>query len=221
MAKKKSVQKIKTIRGREFLRFKDSRGRFTKFDGRKKLIAEVWITDTYTDRKTGKVTKRKRKTQYYLNSISKKKPVPEKFSKKRISKMQRRAKAEVLIPIESTQQELKIMIDARYSIQDNLILKADTMLEFIQKNSRANEGVSLTCDFDYKIPFQDRRRYESFNLLIKGKKDFTSLEIAQNMIYRMYREKLRMSSIKDSPLGDRADYVRYVKAKFFFARVTA
>ena len=199
MARKKDLTRLKRIsilKPGETLRFRDSRNKFAKFDARKKLIAEIWFAG--------------RKTNRTLNKISKNKPVPQKFPAAKMKKRQFSIKAEKRGQDQKSEvKSLTIKLNAHHTIADNIEVKADKLLSDIVKNTKQRKATFLT------IEFQLWGEYHSIEVVIRGSnKGNLAMEIARYIIARLYRNEARMSGIKDSDLGDRADYVRTLEVKF-------
>lgn len=191
---------VKSVRQGETLRFRSPNGKITKFDGRKKLIAEIWFHGKKTDR--------------VLNKTKNKKPVPQKFPARQMKKRVHFLRAyKAGRRIKSEPQSMRVNIDSRYTIIDNVEAKCGRMLDDVITYSKRGNGAFLTTEF--KVTDEDGEElFETINMVVRGRRGFISLEIARNIIARMYKHKKRMSSIQKSPLGRRAKYVRSLPIKF-------
>lgn len=199
MARKKDLTRLKRIyllKEGETLRFRDKRNKFAKFDARKNLVAEIW----YAGRKTNRT----------LNKISKGKAVPQKFPAKAMKKRFLTIKARKSgIDQDSEVKSLTIKINAHYTIADNIEAKADSMLSDIVKYTKQGRATLLN------IEFQLWGEYHSIDTVHKGtNKGNLALDIARYIIARLYANEARMSGIKISDIGDRADYVRTLEVRF-------
>ena len=192
---------VNNVRSKESLRFRDKSGRYVKFDGRKKLVAELW--------QYGK------KTNRVLNKTKKKKPVPQKFEprliKRRLLFLEQSRRGVRKAAKVSTQQ---IKIDARFSIVDNLIAKDKNMASDCINFTR--KGNAMYVSMEWRATNEEG---QIVTLTSDGYFKFLSkapfyLEIARYIIWRMYRNMNRMSNIKKSPLGKRARYVRAISVRF-------
>lgn len=189
---------VSKVRSGEVLRFRDERGRLTKFDGRKKLVAEIW-----RDRRTDKV----------LNRTKKGKPIPQKFDARVMRKRQLFLKTSRQGPRKSAViKEKRILIDARLSIEDNIDAKMGDMLTDVVTYSRRGNGAIITVDFE--IPTDGGDVHESINFGTKGARGMVVHDLAAIIISRMYRHARRMSNLKISPLGKRGKYVRSISPRF-------
>lgn len=187
----------KTISSTEFLKFRDKNGRLTKFDARKKLIAEIYNKD---GQKTGRV----------LNRTVKGKPVPQKFESRKMKARLLSIKAERSgVRRTSIEKTLKIKLDARFSITDNILAKADNMLSDVVKFTRRGNAAIIV------IEFKSNESYITIQTVERStNKETIALNLARLIIHRLYRNEERMSGIKKSPMGDRAHYVRSKEIKF-------
>lgn len=219
MAKRKSqaifdkFKYVKKVRQGESLRFRTPDGRLTKFDGRKKLIAEIWVTSTVT--KGRKKKSISRRTDKVLNKTRKGRPVPEKFSpkltKKRLLFLQHAKKG----PRHAAEVKSKrITIDARHTIEDNLEIKIPEMAQDIQKWSRRGNGGYVTIEFQLRENETNLLKVEVINIVLKGNKNYVIKSVAAAIIARLYANLKRMSNISDSPLGKRGNYARSIKPRF-------
>lgn len=197
----------KTISSTESLRFKTPQGKFTKFDGRKKLIIEVYNKE---NKKTGRV----------LNRVKKGLPVPQKFNPRIIKKKQLFAKVAKQGPRQAaTLNEKEINIDAHYTIMDNIEAKLPEMIKDIMKFTKRKNAAQVQIDFILKEVLRKNGevlRYENvtINDVIKSQSPtYISLELARDIIGRMYRNERRMSNIKKSS-RPKHEYTRSIKAKF-------
>lgn len=180
----------------ESLRFRDKKGRLTKFDARKKLTSEIW----FQGKKTGRT----------LNKISRKEIVPQKFEPRSMKKRLQYVKTRSKGPLQSGPvKNLTIKINANNTIADNIESKADSMLTDIVKNTKERHSTFLDIDFEvFGV-------HESINTIQKGtNKSVLAMEIARYIIARLYSNKARMSNIKKSDIGDRAKYVRTLTVSF-------
>lgn len=199
---------VKTLRPDEYILFRDTRGRLTKFDGRKKLLAEVWKAGRKTD-------------LYYLNSISiSKGPMPRKFDKKKTENFIRfheYSRQRQTAPPKKINQ-LEIKLNAHFTIQDNLLAKADDLLSFIVKRARKSISTYVEITIKFKTT-EGFTRYEVIESIIReSTKDNAAMAIARMVIARLYSNELRMSSLKDSSsnggIGERGKYLRSAVLQF-------
>lgn len=187
----------KTISSTESLRFRDKNGRLTKFDARKKLIAEIYNRE---GQKTGRV----------LNKTIKGKPVPQKFESRKMKARLLSIKAERAgFRREVGPKELRIKLDARFTITDNILAKADKMLSDVVKFTRRGNAAIIIIEFKANDSFITIQTVER-----STNKELIALNLARLIIHRLYRNEERMSGIKKSPMKDRAHYVRSKEIKF-------
>lgn len=193
---------VKTLIEGESIRFKDSRGKFTKFDARKKLVAEIYIG--------GKKSRYPTRT---LNKISKNKPVPQKFDSKRMKKrllfqkVTRKGRKQI-----AEVKDLTVKIDARLPIFENLEIKADSMLKDMSRATKRGNATFVTIEFEIVD-----EGYHAINMVIAlSNKGAIALDLARAIIARLYRNKKRMSNIQISPIGRRGKYVRSLTVKFSY-----
>lgn len=202
--------------------FRDSSGKLTKFDARKKLISEIWRIDTKTyTTKSGKVRKKsiRRKTDKTLNRVTRGKISPQKFNSKDIRKKRKFLRSQkVEMKRVAVIKRKKILIDARYTIEDNLIAKMSDMISDIAKYSRRGNGAIVIIDFSFPEYETGETIYQSIRIVIKGSKKTIPLEVARYIIARLYANQKRMSSLKDSEhgggIGKRGEYLRSIRASF-------
>lgn len=193
-------ENVKTVTQNESLRFRDSKGRLVKFDGRKNLIAEVWLGNKRTNR--------------VLNKTKKGQPVPQKFAsnamKKRIHFLEHVKKG----PRVATEPKSKnISIDSRFTIVDNVDAKLPEIVNDTLIFSKRGNGSYVTVELTLKKSGENI--HEVITAVIKStKKDYISLELARLIVHRLYRNEQRASNMKISPMGNRAAYVRSFKARF-------
>lgn len=198
----------KVVRG-ESIRFRDSKGKLTKFNHRKKLIAEIWRTD-----KAGKKSITK-KTNRVLNQVKGGRPIPQKFKARTVKRKKLFLKNAKQGPRHSAvEKKISTKFDARLSIEDNIENKCDPMLSDIAKFTKRKNAALITTEFNFYSPEIGETKYEVVRLIIKGSKQTSIKEIAASIIARLYRNKLRMSNIKISPMGKRAQYVRSIPISF-------
>lgn len=197
----------KTISSTESLRFKTPNGKFTKFDGRKKLIIEVYNKE---NKKTGRV----------LNRVKKGLPVPQKFNARIIKKKILRSKVAKQGPRQAaTINSKEINIDAHYTIIDNIEAKCPEMIKDIIDFTKRKNAAQVQIDFYLKeISKKDNTVLKSENITINSvirsqSPTYISLELASDIIGRMYRNERRMSNIKKSSRPKHA-YTRSIKTKF-------
>lgn len=202
---------VKKVRSGETLRFRTPNGKLAKFDGRKKLIAEIWITSTV---KKGKKTKTiSRRTDKVLNKTRKGQPIPEKFNSKTTKKRLLFLKNEKSGPRISAEVFFQtITIDARHTIEDNIEMKLPKMINDILTYSRRGNGAVVTIEF--QLSTDDGNRFEVIRLVLKGNKGYIIKTIAAAIIARLYSNARRMSNISDSPIKKRGKYVRSIKPRF-------
>lgn len=206
MASKKShalfdkVVHVKSVIKGESLRFRDVKGRAAKYDGRKKLVAEIWLGN--------------KKTNRVLNNTKHGKAVPQKFYNRYINKQLLLIKSRNAGPrANATPKQLRILIDAHYTIEDNLEAKADVLLTDITKFSKRGNGAHIVMEFPLNT--EEGTQYQVIQTVIKSStKQYAIRELAALIISRLYRNKLRMSNLKISPLGTRGAYVRSIKITF-------
>lgn len=204
MARKKDLTRLKRIsvlRDGESIRFRDARNKFAKFDGRKKLVAEIW----YAGHKTNRT----------LNKISRGKPVPQRFPSKQVKKRLLTISAKkVGIDKKSEVKSLTIKIDAHHTIADNVEAKADRLLSDIVKNTHNRKATFVTIEFSLFNIEKLQNEEHSIDLVMRGtNKGNLAMEIARYFIRRLYDNKARMSGIS-SDAYDRTDYVRTIKVRF-------
>lgn len=195
-----TLVRVKKVRQGESLRFRLPSGKLTKFDGRKKLVAEIWLGN--------------KKTNRVLNPTKKGKPIPQKFDARVTKKRQmflRNAKSGPRISAEI--KEIKITLDARFTIEDNIEAKCPEMINDIVTYSRRGNGGYVTVELTLKTEFGEVF-YETITAVIRGGRALIILELARMIIARFYRHEMRMSNMKISPLGNRGRYVRGAKARF-------
>ena len=198
----------KVVRG-ETIRFRDSKGRLTKFNHRKKLIAEIWRTD-----KAGKKSITK-KTNRVLNQVKGERPIPQKFAARTIKRKKLFLKNAKKGPrVSATEKYLRTKFDARMSLEDNTEMKCGEILTDIVKFTKRKSAAIITIEFNFISPDINEIKYEVIRLIIKGSKQTAIQEIAASIIARLYKNKLRMSNIKISPMGKRAQYVRTIPISF-------
>lgn len=194
-----TFESVKNIKQGETLRFRDSNGRLTKFDGRKKLIAEIWLGNKRTNR--------------VLNKTKKKQPVPAKFSSKQIKKKQLAAKVARQGPRVSAEIKSKTFkIDARFTIADNIEAKCPEVgIDTVIFSKRGNGSyIRIT------LKLKDENAEFFYEYIAMVSREYTRQkvfdEIARVIIGRLYSNKMRASSIKMSTqLGDRGRYVRSIE----------
>lgn len=198
----------KVVRG-ESIRFRDLSGKLTKFNHRKKLIAEIWRTD-----KAGKKSVTK-KTNRVLNQVKGDRPIPQKFAARTIKRKKLFLKNIKKGPRQSAiEKKISTKFDARLSLEDNTENKCGEMLSDIVKFTKRKNAAIITIEFNFESPQILEIKYEVIRLIIKGSKQTSIKEIAASIIARLYRNKLRMSNIKISPMGKRAEYVRSIPISF-------
>lgn len=202
------VQRVQKVRSGETLRFRDSKGRLTKFDARKKLVAEIWRVD-----RAGKKTIA-RKTDKVLNKTKSGRPVPQKFSASKTKKQILFLKNEKQGPrLSAVVKNKRITIDARFTIEDNIEARIPEMIDDIVKFSKRGNGGYMTAEF--MVQDEDGEEiFEVVNLVLKGSRAYIIFSIAQAIIARLYKNKNRMSNIKKSPLKKRARYLRSLSIRF-------
>lgn len=197
-----TFENVKGVRQGESLRFRDKNGRLTKFDGRKKLIAEIWLNNKRTNR--------------VLNKTKKGQPVPQKFDARLTKKRQLFLRNAKQGPRKASEpKSKKISIDARFTIADNIEAKVPEMLSDTVKYTKRGNGSYITIELTLKNKSTGENFYEVINAVIKSTKHSNiALDLARLIIHRLYRNEMRASSLKLSPIGRRGDYVRSFQAKF-------
>ncbi len=220
MARKKSqplfekFERVEKVRQGESLRFRDARGRLTKFDGRKKLTAEIWRVSTGKNSKGKKVTIARR-TNKVLNKTKSGKPILQKFTAKKTKKQLLFLQNARQGPRHSSEVKNKrVTFDARHTIEDNVEAKLPEMVNDIVKYSRRGNGGYVTIEFTVMDPETNEEKFEVINLVLKGTRGYIIYTIAAAIIARLYANLKRMSSIKDSPIGKRGTYVRSISPRF-------
>ena len=194
-----TFESVKNIKQGESVRFRDLNGRLVKFDGRKKLIAEIWIGNKRTNRT--------------LNKTKKKQPVPQKLPKKLIKKKQLAAKVARQGPrISSEVKQKTFKIDAHFTIADNIEAKCPEVGNDTVKFSKRKNGAVIRVQLNLKDE-NGESFFESINLVSKEfNRQKVYDEIARSIIGRLYSNKMRASSIKMSThMGDRGRYVRSIE----------
>lgn len=198
----------KVVRG-ESIRFRDTSGRLVKFNHRKKLVAEIWRTD-----KAGKKSITK-KTNRVLNQVKGDRAIPQKFAARTIKRKKLFLKNIKQGPRQSAvEKKISTKFDARLSLEDNTENKCGEMLTDIVKFTKRKNAAIITVEFNFYSPEILETKYEVVRLIMKGSKQTAIKEIAAALIARLYRNKLRMSNIKISPMGKRAEYVRSIPISF-------
>lgn len=195
-----TFESVPKIRQGESLRFRDTNGRLTKFDGRKKLIAEIWIGNKRTNR--------------VLNRTKKKQPVPQKFAsnamKKRIlfSRVSKQGPRKTSEP-----KSKKFKIDSRFTIADNIEAKCPEIADDTVAYTKRGNGTYATIELTLKTTYGENF-YEVISAALKTtSKQYVFLELARMIIHRLYRNEQRASNKDISPLGRRARYVRSFAVK--------
>lgn len=193
-------ENVKSVRQKESLRFRDTKGRMVKFDARKKLVAEIWLDG--------------KKTNRVLNRTHKGRPIPEKLpsrlTKKRLLFLRNAKQGPRLASIPVSKS---ISIDSRFTITDNIEAKCPEILDDTIKYTRRGNGSYVTIEITLKKDGESI--YEVVNWVLKGhSRSYLSLELARAIIYRLYRNEQRASNMKLSPLGKRGIYVRSFKVRF-------
>ena len=216
MAKSKSLfdtfKRAKKVVAGESIRFRDASGKLTKFDGRKKLVAEIWKVDKV--KRKGKTVTISRRTNRVLNKVKKGKPIPEKINAKFIKK--KKAFLEFSRKGLKSSSEIKnarILVNAHFTIEDNLEMKIPQMINDIVKWSKKGNGAYATIEFS--LDTENGKIYEVIRLVVKGTRGDVVRMLASAMIAKIYSYKYRMSSIADSwQMGDRGKYLRSLQVKF-------
>ena len=192
-------ESVRNVKKGESLKFRDSKGRLVKFDGRKKLIAEIWMGNKRTNRT--------------LNKTSKKQPVPKKFPTKFIKKTLLSSKVARQGPkASSVINEKRFTIDARQTIAINIEAKCPEVGNDTVKYTRRGNGAYITISLTLKDE-NGETFYEGIQMVSKEfNRQKVYDEIARVIIGRLYSNAMRASSIKMSThMGRRGRYVRSIK----------
>lgn len=196
------LKKIQFLKNGHVVRFKDSKGRWTKPDGRRKLISIIFKRS-----KKGKLVK----TNMTFNPTKKGKPVATKLSTsrlKRISILNKRGSAEVK-PKTPPQREAYVF-SARATIEDNIIKKAVNFLQYAKKRK---SGTFLILNYkipDKLPPIRSEFIFKNFStgLIVD--------ELTRSIVSNVYKNKMRMSSLKDSREKNH-EYLRRLNISFTWA----
>ena len=194
-----SFESVKNVKRGESLRFRDINGRLTKFDGRKKLIAEIWIGNKRTNR--------------VLNKTSRKQPTAQKFPSRFIKKTQLASKVAKQGPrISSEIKSKSFKIDAHFTIADNIESKCPEVGNDTVKFSKRKNGAVIRITLKLKDE-NGENFYETINMVSREfNRQKVYDEIARVTIGRLYANEMRASSIKMSTqMGRRGRYVRSIE----------
>ena len=189
----------KTISSTESLRFRDKNGRLTKFDARKKLIAEIYNRD---GQKTGRV----------LNKTRKGKPILQKFeSRKMRARLLAIAAERAGFKEDQEQKSIIMKMNVHHTITDNITAKCDDMLSDIAKFTRhGNAGIIV---IEFKLENGDNITIQTVER--STNKENIALNLARLIINRLYKNSERMSGIKKTKFkGDGSIYVKKKHIKF-------
>lgn len=194
-----TFEHVKNVKKGETLRFRDTNGRLTKFDGRKKLIAEIWLGNKRTNR--------------VLNKTSRKQPVAKKFPTKFIKKTQLASKVAKQGPrVAAELNSKRFTIDAHQTIAANIEAKCPEVGNDTVKFSKRGNGAYITIALTLKDE-NGELFYESIQMVSREfNRQKVYDEIARVIIGRLYSNEMRASSIKMSThMGRRGRYVRSIK----------
>ena len=201
---------VKGVREGETLKFRDQRGRLTKIDGRKMLVAEIWFHG--------------RRTPRTLNRTKKGEAIFQKFDgrlmRKRILFLQNAKKG---LPQSTEVKSKRLKINSHYTIVDNLEAKIPELAADTVTYSRRGNGSFIEMDIQLKREYEDaegQKAYDNFvesvNLVLKSQnRGYIFLELAREIIHRLYKNNLRASGIRlSTKMGKRGKYVRSFEIGF-------
>lgn len=185
----RKFERVTTVRAGESLRFKTPDGKYTKFDARKNLIIEIWQGKTKKNQTLNKVTR--------SGDL-----IPQKFNAKNIKKKQVfLAGKRAGVKLTSDTKSFKVRINRNMTIADNLAAKVPELSDLIRNYSLKGNPSTLTLSFSINYKREGAEKPEQINeagefLTRETSKQVIENEIAQWAAYRLYRNALRASTLK-------------------------